>query len=44
MDVPIRVYAHHEIDVEPVAVKRVKPKRPKPFEAEYALLRELGLR
>jgi hypothetical protein len=47
MDAPVRDYARHEVgedgECRPVTVKAEKPKRQKPFAAEYALLAELGL-
>jgi hypothetical protein len=47
MDAPIRGYVQHELDDDgecrPVTAKAAKPKRGKPFAAEYALLAELGL-
>ena len=48
MDSPIRGYVQHEEDADgnckPASTKTAKPKREKPFAAEYALLAELGLR
>jgi hypothetical protein len=48
MDAPIRRYVRHQGDVEgigkPVGARLTRPKREKPFAAEYALLAELGLR
>jgi hypothetical protein len=48
MDAPIRRYVRHQEGAngnrEPVTTKTVGRKRKKPFEAEYALLAELGLR
>jgi hypothetical protein len=48
MDGPIRRYVRHQQgahkDFEAASTASVRPKRKKPFEAEYALLAELGLR
>ena len=48
MDPPIRRYVRVEEGVDsadkPVSGKTVRPRRKKPFAAEYALLAELGLR
>jgi hypothetical protein len=48
MDAPIRRYVRVEEGVDrtekPVSGKTIRPRRKKPFEAEYALLAELGLR
>jgi hypothetical protein len=49
MDAPIRRYVRHltgdgEVIGKPVGARLTKPKREKPFAAEYALLAELGLR
>jgi hypothetical protein len=48
MDAPIRRYVRIQEGAngnrEPVTMKTVGRKRRKPFEAEYALLAELGLR
>jgi hypothetical protein len=48
MDAPIRRYVRLQEDAdakcELTSAKRVRPKRKKPFAAEWALLRELGLR
>jgi hypothetical protein len=47
MDAPIRGYVRHRENAdgisEPVSVRSTRPKREKPFAAEYALLAELGL-
>ena len=47
MDAPIRGYVQHEVGADgecrPVTAKAARPKREKPFAAEYALLAELGL-
>lgn len=47
LDAPIRRYARHQRNVEGVgksaAERATRPKREKPFAAEYALLAELGL-
>lgn len=47
MDAPIRGYVQYEEGADgtckPVSVKTTRPKRKKPFAAEYALLAELGL-
>ena len=47
MDAPIRRYVRHEGDVEgncnPMSAKTVRRRRQKPFAAEWALLKELGL-
>ncbi|MCW2659003.1 MAG: hypothetical protein JWP83_155 [Mycobacterium sp.] len=47
MDAPIRRYVRHQQgahrDYEAASIESVRPKRKKPFEAEYALLAELGL-
>jgi hypothetical protein len=47
MDAPIRRYVRHHEDAhgnfQAASAKSVRPKRRKPFEAEYALLAELGL-
>lgn len=47
MDAPIRGYVRYEESAEgtcePVNMKSIKPRRDKPFAAEYALLAELGL-
>ena len=48
MDDPIRRYVRPEEGAEgigkPVSAKTVRPRREKPFAAEWALLKELGLR
>ena len=47
MDTPIRRYVRHQGDVEgncnPMSAKTVRRRRQKPFAAEWALLKELGL-
>jgi hypothetical protein len=47
MDAPIRRYVRVEEGAdgnpEPVTTKRLRRKRKKPFAAEWALLKELGL-
>jgi hypothetical protein len=47
MDAPVRGYVRYEGDAEgncvPVSAKPPKRKRGRPFAAEYALLKELGL-
>jgi hypothetical protein len=48
MDAPIRGYVRYEEDSDsnckPSGATRVRPKRERPFAAEYALLAELGIR
>jgi hypothetical protein len=47
MEAPIRRYVRHQEDArgncQAASTERARPKRKKPFAAEYALLAELGL-